>query len=237
VVTCTDANRQYLESLDAPRTQVVYHGVDGSRFHPRRRRPEAGRILSVGRLVPKKGFECLVEALAILADEGVDFTCDIVGGGPLDAVLRRRIQDHSIRDRVHVHGARVQDEIVEAYERASVFVLAPVMTEDGDRDGIPNVLAEAMACGVPVVSTRLSGIPELVEHGTDGLLVAPGDATALAAAIGVLLSDDSLASSLAEAGRTKVERLFDLRRNTRQLADLFASMPTAAPDSQLAPVR
>jgi glycosyltransferase involved in cell wall biosynthesis len=223
VVTCTNANRHHLAALHAgQRVHVVYHGTDTSRFHPDGRRPEPGRILSVGRLVPKKGFDCLVDALGILASRRDDFRCEIVGGGPLREPLEHRIAAGPLRSLVQIHGSRLQEEILGEYRRAGLFVLAPLMTEDGDRDGIPNVLVEAMACGVPVVSTRLSGIPELIEHGREGLLVEPGDAAGLADAIDLLLSDPELARSFVVAGRRKVERLFDVRRNTASLADLLA---------------
>jgi glycosyltransferase involved in cell wall biosynthesis len=232
VVTCTEANRRYLASFDGGTTQVVYHGIDTARFHPRGRRPEARRILSVGRLVPKKGFGDLIDAFQILAERGIRFQCEIIGGGPLREELARRVLEYGIADRVRIHGARLQDHILAEYHRAAVFVLAPVMTEDGDRDGIPNVLVEAMACEVPVISTRLSGIPELVEHRQEGLLVEPGDPASLADAINLLLADQSLASSLAAAGRRKVEQRFDLQRNTGRLAELLAPLPAGVADRE-----
>jgi glycosyltransferase involved in cell wall biosynthesis len=169
-------------------------------------------------LVPKKGFDVLIEACQILAERRVGFTCDIAGDGPLRKELESAAEGAGLAGRVSFRGARLQDELVDAYRRASLFVLAPVMTPDGDRDGIPNVLVEAMACGVPVVSTRLSGIPELIEDGVDGLLVAPNDPWALAEAIERLLTDNALAHALGLAGRCKVEASFDMSRNTRRLA-------------------
>jgi glycosyltransferase involved in cell wall biosynthesis len=197
---------------------VLYHGTDLGRFSFLAHTAEPGRILSIGRLVPKKGFDVLIEALRILAERRVDFTCEIVGSGPLREPLESAVQAAGLAERVSFRGARLQHEIVDAYRRASLFVLAPVMTEDGDRDGIPNVLVEAMACGVPVVSTRLSGIPELIEPGVDGLLVEPNDPGALAKAIERLLTNATLAHALGAAARCKVEASFDLSRNTRRLA-------------------
>jgi glycosyltransferase involved in cell wall biosynthesis len=120
------------------------------------------------------------------------------------------------------HGARPQAHIGAAYRRASVFALAPIVMESGDRDGIPNVLVEAMACGMPVVSTRISGIPELIDDEVDGILVEPGDPDALAAAIRRLLCELELAERLAAAARRKVESRFDLALNTRLVGDLLA---------------
>lgn len=224
VVTCTGHNAAYLEQVVGSRPahlQVLYHGTDVRRFNPVGRAPEPGRILSVGRLVPKKGYFELVTALHLLARESVPFRCDIYGGGPLRETLARRISDLGLTGRVILHGARLQDDVVAALRHASVFALAPVIMEDGDRDGIPNVLVEAMAAGVPVVTTRISGIPELIRDGTDGLLVEPRDPDALAAALRRVLTDSGLADRLAAAARRKVELNFDVETNTRRLCALL----------------
>jgi glycosyltransferase involved in cell wall biosynthesis len=222
LVSCTAFSGEYLRQVIGTDARfpvhVIYHGTDIHRFSPLAHTAEPGRILSIGRLVPKKGFDILIEALRILAQRRVDFTCDIVGDGPLRQPLESAAQRAGLAERVSFRGARLQDELVDAYRRASLFVLAPVMTQDGDRDGIPNVLVEAMACGLPVVSTRLSGIPELIEDGVEGLLVAPNDPDALAKAIERLLMHATLAHALGLAGRRKVEASFDLSRNTRRLA-------------------
>jgi glycosyltransferase involved in cell wall biosynthesis len=227
VVTCAGANREYLEpmvgAVPSDRLQIVYHGTDVSVFNPLVRAPEPGRVVSVGRLVSKKGFADLVESLSLLARRGVRFQCEVFGDGPLRRSLEARIQAASLAGRVTLRGSRLQPEIIEAYHRAAVFALAPVVTEDGDRDGIPNVLVEAMACELPVVSTRVSGIPELIEDGVDGLLVSPGDPVALTDAIQRILNDPFLARSLGVAARRKVERQFDLEANTRTLLRLFDS--------------
>lgn len=228
LVTCTAFSGEYLRQVigtpAGPRLHVLYHGTDLTRFTPHPNPPpqggrERGRILSVGRLVPKKGFSTLIEALRILAQRRVDFTCDIFGDGPLRQPLESAAEHAGLAGQVSFRGAHLQEDLVDAYRRASLFVLAPAMTQDGDRDGIPNVLVEAMACGVPVVSTRLSGIPELIEDGVEGLLVAPNDPRALAEAVERLLKDPMLGHTLGLAGRRKVEASFDLSRNTQQLAE------------------
>ncbi len=224
VVTCTGHNAAYLAQVVGRRPaglQVVYHGTDLRRFNPAGRTPRPGRILSVGRLVPKKGYVELLAALHLLASAGVPFRCDIYGGGPLRDELAGRISDLGLVDRVILHGARLQDEIVAALRRAAVFALAPVIVEDGDRDGIPNVLVEAMAAGVPVVATRTSGIPELVRDGQEGLLVEPRDPAELAGALRRVLTDAAFAAQLAAAGRRKVELDFDVETNTRSLFALL----------------
>jgi glycosyltransferase involved in cell wall biosynthesis len=233
VVTCTRFNADHIAGLDPEdrtlreRLHVLYHGTEITRFNPTGRRPEPGRVLSVGRLVPKKGYPALLHALGLLAAKGMDFTCDVFGEGELRPALEAEIERLGLRSRVRLRGAVPQEELVPEYRRASVLALTPMVMPGGDRDGIPNVLVEAMACAVPVISTRVSGIPELIEHGTDGLLVEPADPTAITDGIDRLLRDPELASRMGHAGRRKVERLFDVRRNTTRLRDLVGE--TGAP--------
>ena len=238
VITCTRFNAASLGSVlsnplpvpllrpEGEAIHVSYHGTDLQRFSPDRSRVEADRVLSVGRLVPKKGFQDLVDALALIGKNGVRVRADVYGGGPLRDELEARAGRLGLGSQLVFHGARLQDEIVAAYRRAAVFVLAPVVTEDGDRDGIPNVLVEAMASGVPVVATRISGIPELITDGIDGLLVSDHDPAALAAAIERVLIDPELATRIGHAGRRRVERDFDLVANTRRLRALLERIPT-----------
>jgi glycosyltransferase involved in cell wall biosynthesis len=240
VLTCTDANGRHLQELLEPDASVpihvVHHGTDLERFDPARRRPEPGLIVSVGRLVPKKGFSVLVDALSRAADGGLDFHCEVYGGGPMRAELEARVRRHRLGNRLSFHGARPMDDIVAAYSRAMVFVLAPAVLNDGDRDGIPNVLVEAMAAGVPVVSTNVSGIPELIVDGECGLLVEPANEEALAAAIRRVLEDPGLAARLASAGRRKVENEFDMVANSRHVAELLAEGAELTPRPQTAVV-
>lgn len=226
LVTCTAANAEYLRGIvnptAAPRIQVLHHGIDLRRFVAGSG-IGSGRIVSVGRLVPKKGFADLIAALELLKRDGIGFEAGIFGGGPLHDELLARTQAAGLRDRVRFHGARTQDAIIGAYQRAGLFVLAPVITESGDRDGIPNVLVEAMACGLPVISTRVSGIPELITDGVDGILVEPHDPGALAHGMARMLADRSLAARLGLAARRKVEQRFDIRTATDRLIELFGA--------------
>jgi glycosyltransferase involved in cell wall biosynthesis len=239
VLTCTQFNGLFLEDLlRGVRTpiHVVHHGTDLRRFNTTRRKPRSGLIVSVGRLVPKKGYPILIHALQIAAAAGIDFGCEIYGSGPMREELESLVRHAGLEPRVSFHGARPQDEIAEAYSRASLFALAPVVISDGDRDGIPNVLVEAMAAGAPVVSTAISGIPELIVDGANGLLVEPGDAAALAQAITRLVLDPELGSRLGAAGRRTVERGFDLSLNTRRVAELLRGSPMAEPEAREAVV-
>ncbi|MFQ5783924.1 MAG: glycosyltransferase [Alphaproteobacteria bacterium] len=227
VTTCTGANQRQLARLRPERDIVytVYHGLDTDYFSPapREERPDSTPlVLSVGRCVAKKGFPSLITACAALKQAGLDFRCLIVGEeGDQSDLVRRMIDTEGLAGTVVLEDAVTQDKLKGLYERATVFVLPCQVNEDGDRDGIPNVLVEAMAMGVPVTSTTVSGIPELVADGVDGLLVPPRDAAALADAIRRLLLDETLRHELAVSARKKICDGFDSRRTTATLKDLF----------------
>jgi glycosyltransferase involved in cell wall biosynthesis len=182
-------------------------------------------ILSVGRLVEKKGFPDLIAACARLRQAGHQFGCAIYGEGPLHSQLSALIERLELADCVVLAGERGQAELIPIVQRADIFALAPFVTDDGDRDGIPNVLVEAMACGLPVVSTAVAGIPELVRHGENGLLVAPRDAGALAEALAALLDDQPRRARMGADARATVVAHFDLRAAARQIAALFEQLP------------
>lgn len=227
VVTCTESNRVYLEEqvLDRPcaRLHTVYHGVDLTRFKPGSRTLEGPpTILAVGRLVEKKDLPCLVEACSLLRDQGVPYRCRIVGYGPDEARVRALIEKRGLDDLVAVEGPLPQELLSCLYQRVDLVALPAKILTSGDRDGLPNVLVEAMACGLPVVSTPVSAIPELVEDGNNGLLVPPGQPQALAAALKRLLLDPSLRSRLGKNARLKVEQEFDAEQGLDRLAQLFS---------------
>jgi glycosyltransferase involved in cell wall biosynthesis len=229
LVTCTASGHAHLESLapKADKVALVYHGLDFTRFPPPTARSDYSRILtllSVGRLVPKKGYAVLLEALAQLP-AGIDWRLRQVGGGPLGDELKAQAAKLGIAARIDWLGALPQEQVLEEYRRADLFVLASRVAEDGDRDGLPNVLMEAQSQRLAVVSTRISGVPELVIDGETGLLVPPDDAPALGAAIAALLTDRDRRARLAEAGFQRVHARFvaehsigDLERRFR--ADL-----------------
>mgnify|MGYP001559877358 CR=1 FL=1 len=225
VATCTGANKQYLEEAcpDGAPVHSVYHGVDTDRFRPSPDgEPELPVILSIGRFVEKKGFPFLVQACRILKDQGHQFQCRIVGEpDEQTALVRRLIFQWALEDRIVIEPGVTQDELRALYRQATMFVLPCQIVDNGDRDGIPNVLAEAMATGIPVVSTDISGIPELVVHRTNGLLVPQRDAHALAKAMEELLTDAHLRRRLGQAGRETICRIFDSATTTRQLYSLF----------------
>ncbi len=227
ITTCTAANQRYLHEI-LPRelhhkVHVVYHGVDTQRFIPQgaRHSPDVPRLLSVGRLVPKKGYGYLIEAARLLRERKIVFRLDIYGGGELRDDLHRQITAAGLDEIVGLHGACTQDELVDHYRTSDIFVLSPVVTENGDRDGIPNVLLEAMASGLPALSTDISGIPELITHGRNGLLVPPRDPDALAHALAELLLSPSCRERLGAEAHDSVVRRFDARANIQSLAVLL----------------
>jgi len=223
LVTISEYNRRQLVQLGADwsRVHVVHCGIDTRKFAPAERPPKKNHILAVGRLVPIKGFDVLIEACRILKEHGVDFSCEIVGSGPLAKPLKQQIENNGIGERVDLTGFGSQESIRYKLGESAVFVLPCRQTPNGDRDGIPVVLMEAMAMGVPVVSTQVSGIPELVENGISGILVPPEDPCRLADAIQALLSDGNRCAELAEAGRIAVLQSFDVAKNVRSLERLF----------------
>jgi glycosyltransferase involved in cell wall biosynthesis len=229
VVTCTDAARRRLEALSsATPIHRVYHGLNADFARLVRHGIETSadgelfRILGVGRLVPKKGFDVLVRACALLRQAGLPFEACIVGeAGSHESEVRRLIAHLRLLDAVRLLGPMGQQDLFAEYRRASVFCLPCRVAEDGDRDGIPNVLLEAMACGLPVVTTGISGIPELIADGRNGFLVRPDDPAALASAMSRIQDDPEAARRLAREARTTVLERFDGDRLARGLADLF----------------
>ncbi len=234
VVTCTEANRRHLSSLGS-RTpvHVLYHGLNAD-FEPLlatgapRDTPGRVRLLAVGRLVRKKGLDTLVDACALLRDRGLDFEAVIAGeSGESEQEVRDHVAAGGLEDRVTLLGPLTQDALFEEYRRASVFALPCRVLEDGDRDGIPNVLMEAMACSVPVVTTGVSGITELVRDGENGLIVEPDRPVDLADALHRLVKDPGLAHQLAEQGRLTVEERFDAATTATQMASLLTGGASA----------
>jgi glycosyltransferase involved in cell wall biosynthesis len=232
VTTCTAANRQHLISvtgLDPAKIHLCHHGVDVDMFSTMPRKAVPGRILSVGRLVPKKGFDILVRACAILARDGRDFELRIVGGGPGKEELTSLARQEGIEERVTFVGACSQQEVAEELSQAEIFALAPLVLPDGDRDGIPNVILEAMAAGVPVVATDVSGLPEVVIDGRTGRLVPQKDPKRFAAALDVLMSNSDKRRRMSTAGRALVLDKWQWEHAVLPLARLLTEA-TALPE-------
>lgn len=227
VATCTQYNETHLASLNGSglrrKLHCIYHGLDIDQYQP----PEGKRpsttplLLAVGQLKEKKGFAHLLCACRLLKDQGYDFQCHIVGEGPDRQALASQIQQLGLGETVTLCGALPHQAVIDQYRGADIFVLPCVTSQDGDRDGIPNVILEAMAMELPVVSTRHSGIPEVVLDGQNGLLVPPADDTALAQALAKLLEDGNGRNQLGQRGRQTVIESFSVEKNVERLLTQF----------------
>jgi len=226
VVTVSDFNREYLRSTygsDAERVVRLYNSIDLAAFPFAPKGATAGpaRVAAVGRLVEKKGFADLLTATAELVARGHELHVDLVGTGPLEGELRDHVARLGLESVVSMHGALPQSAVREIVTAADVFVAPCVVGADGNRDGLPTVLLEALALGTPAVATPVTGIPEIVRHGETGLLVPEAHPSALAAAIHRTLADPDAAAGRARAARELLEADFDLREHARELQTIF----------------
>jgi glycosyltransferase involved in cell wall biosynthesis len=200
-----------------PKLELTALGVDLNAFPPRPFRPNPSpfRIVCAGRLAPVKGQHVLIAAMAALVNEGRDIRLRLAGDGPDRIALRQDVEKRGLSDRISFEGNVNQDKLLELYRESDALVLSSFA------EGLPVVLMEAMAMEIPCVAPWVNGIPEIVTHETDGLLVPPGDAQALAHAIGRLMDDAALRRTLGQKARLKILEKFDLERNTEHLADVF----------------
>jgi glycosyltransferase involved in cell wall biosynthesis len=236
LVTCTAGNRAHLDALaPAGRVELVYHGIELSRFaFSIEKKPDKHGedpadpvvILSVGRLVEKKGTDILLQALALLPP-ALHWRLVHIGGGPLRNKLERLAAQLGLAARIDWRGAQAQQAVLAAYREADLFALASRVAGDGDRDGLPNVLAEAQSQGLACVATRVSAIPELIEEGSSGVLVDPENPSQLASSLAALIADPARRRALGEAGRQRVQAHFRLEPNIERLAQRFGLAPTA----------
>lgn len=223
VVTVCDVNKSYIEDniLDgAGRVERVYNGVFLDEPAPAVE-PDPRLILAVGRLVEKKGFDRLIRACHLLRQRGVGFQCVLVGDGEETDALAGLVDSLGLRAGVHMAGALPRHQVMALMNRARVIAAPCLEGEDGNRDALPTVLLEALAVGLPIVSTRLGGIPEIVDDGVHGLLVDPGDEVGLADALQDLLTDDELWMRCRLAGRPRAAARFDRSRTAIDLASNF----------------
>ena len=226
VVTVSDYNRRHLIKLageqSANKIHRLYNGIDLQRFQISSAVARtSGLLLSIGRLVEKKGFFDLIEACRLLRDAGTQFQLVIVGDGPLRDDLQQRINSYSLERQVELKGPMPQERIIDVMARSSALVLPCIVAKSGDQDGLPTVLLEALASGLPSISTLVAGVPEIIEHRKSGLLVPPEDPARLAEAMTELLNDHGLRQRIAEAGRSRAERLFSLPVNVKTLKGHF----------------
>jgi colanic acid/amylovoran biosynthesis glycosyltransferase len=232
VVTETDYARRWMEeTYPWARGKVfrVFNGIAMDGFPPRTPGEGAPCIVSVGRYVEKKGFCDLIEACRLLRERGIDFRCEIIGGGPLEDELRGQIERAGLRGIAELTGPRSQNEVRRRLAAAHLFVLACVPEADGGSDNLPTVIMEAMACGLPVVSTRLAGVPEMIESGADGWLVEPRSPAALAEAMVKLLGDRVESARIGERAQTTARAKFAVETTTAELKRLLAERAGVVP--------
>lgn len=221
---CVRGNADMLRRLagDRARVEWIYHGVDLRRFDGEGSATEAAPLLvAVGRLSPPKGFDVLIRALGVLARRGAAPRLALVGDGPEGAALAELARAEGVADRVELLGALTHGQLLPLYRRAWALVAPSVVLSNGRRDGIPNVVIEAMAMSVPCVGTRAAGLEEVIQEGETGWLAEPGDPDSLAAAIARALSDRAARDLAGERARARVRREFDADRNFDRLCALF----------------
>jgi glycosyltransferase involved in cell wall biosynthesis len=231
VVTVSDYGVRLLQErfpVSAAKIHRVYNGVDLNRFSPSDFGASPPAIVSIGRLIEKKGFGDLISACALLRSRGRDFKCSTIGEGPLEERLRAQIAAGALEQFVELTGPQTQAEIAERLAHATIFVLPCTREADGGMDNLPTVIMEAMAAGLPVVSTALAGIPEMVEHAVNGELVAERDPEAVAASIERLITDRAKARTFGERGREIAREKFSIQESARQLLGLFEAIQGAA---------
>src|SRR5437667_2373802 len=226
IVTETDYAARFLRgrfSRRADRVHRIYNGLDLAEFGRADFSSSPPVIIAVGRLILKKGFGDLIRACALLAERGKSFRCEIIGEGPLGNELRRQIDELCLQNNVVVTGAKPQTHLRRRLAAANVFVLPSMIDPDGGMDNLPTVIMEAMATGLPVVSTNIGGIPEMVIENETGFLVQPGDAVAMADAISKIVGDASVARRLGQSGYERARTLFAIDKNVRELRGLICS--------------
>jgi glycosyltransferase involved in cell wall biosynthesis len=224
IITETDYAERFLQERfpeHAGRIHRIYNGLDFAEFGRADFSSSPPLIIAIGRLIPKKGFGDLIRTCALLAEHGKSFRCEIIGEGPLENELRQQIDELHLQNNVALTGAKTQTELRGRLAAANVFVLPSVIDRDGGMDNLPTVIMEAMATGLPVVSTNVAGIPEMVTENETGFLVRSGETSAMADTIEKVISDRSLAARLGHSGYERARMLFSIERNVHELSALI----------------
>ena len=226
IITETDYSEKFLRERfpeRADRIRRIYNGLNLGEFGRANFSSDPPLIVAIGRLIAKKGFANLIRACALLVEHGRSFRCEIFGEGPLENQLRGQIEESGLKELVQLPGAKPQHEIRKCLARARVFVMPSVPEAEGGMDNLPTVIMEAMATALPVVSTRIGGIPEMVVESETGFLVEPDDVVALAGAIEEVINDRSLGQKLGQAGYERAEKFFSIEKNVRELGKLLGT--------------
>lgn len=229
VIAISKYNKEYLlkQYPDTPpnKIKVIHCGVDTEVFKPQPKIAGDGIcLLSGGRFVEKKGFSYLIKACKLMVDKGVRFRCEVFGYGPLKERLFNEVKKLGLEEIIHLRGAINRDGLLHSLTQSDIFILPSVVAGDGDRDGIPVTLMEAMSGGKAVVSTDISGLPELICSGNEGILVPQRDEVSLAQTMMKLIEDGALRQRLGVRAREKIEEKFNLAKNVKFIADVFGSV-------------
>jgi glycosyltransferase involved in cell wall biosynthesis len=222
VVTISEYNKNYIESeiTDTTRINVVHAGIRPEKFEPISS-TVGTRILTVSRFVEKKGLPYAIEAVSKVVDQFPDLEYHIVGSGEMEDEIRGRIDKCDLDDTVELLGNVSDERLIAEFDEASCFLLPCIVAESGDRDGIPVALMESMAMETPPISTDVSGIPELIDHQQNGMVVEPKNIDELAEAVSTILSDPEKQRQFGEAGREKVKQEFNVEHEAAKLESVF----------------
>lgn len=234
IITETDYAAKFLKERfpdRAHRIRRIYNGLDLAEFKRADFTAASPTIVAIGRLIEKKGFADLIDACRLLKERGKSFRCEIIGEGPLEKDLRQLVDQLDLQKRVQLLGPKPQHEIAEHLAAGTVFVLPSTIDPDGGMDNLPTVIMEAMATGLPVISTAIGGIPEMVVENETGILVPAGDAAALSRAIEKVIVDLSFARQLGENGQKRAGELFSIEKNARSLVRIFEELADSKIDN------
>lgn len=228
VITIGNYNLKYLHRLypeQRHKITLIYNGLNLECF-PNSNNQDIkieNKIISVGRLIEKKGFHILIDACSILEKKKIPFQCQIIGTGTLKDQLQSQINNHGLKEKILLTGALPRNKMFELIQESTVFVAPSVLGSDGDRDGLPTTLLEAMALGTPCISTKVTGIPEIVQDKVTGILVEEKDPVSLADAIERILVDPALRMKFSKKARSLIQLNFDLSKNSEQIRQVFYS--------------
>ena len=225
VITVSNYNLEYLTRTfgsDKEKIKRIYNGLDLRKLPYRAPENRKPNIITIGRLVEKKGLNILVDACDILAQRNVDFHCSIIGKGELKFELLEQIKEKNLQDKVELTGALPRTQSLQKFYEASIFAAPAIVANDGNRDGLPTSILEAMALGVPCISTDVTGIPEVLTNNKTGIIVPQNNSVELANAIEKLLSDSKLSISISENARKLIESNFDISKNSANIREIFA---------------
>jgi glycosyltransferase involved in cell wall biosynthesis len=225
VVAVSEFNKKYINSnfnINLDKVSLITYGIYLEKIEPTKKYlREPFKIVSISRLVEKKGYNYLIEACKLLKDSNVNILCEIRGEGPQRSVLERMITDNGLQEEVIIGGFIKHEDVFEFIRSGSIFVLPCVRAENNDMDGIPNVLMEAMALEIPTLSTDITGIPELIDNGIDGIIVPQNDSRSLAKAILKVRNDAEFAEKIRKNGREKIRKKFNVEKNVKLLYETF----------------